>query len=106
MRPLTQRGSPSGCSHTWPRHGRCSESAHGPDSKGRLSSRILGELCRTPVLAVFLIHTALSHYAEVLTVAEVQTIAGHSNSQTTDKYIHVDREQMKQKLRVNSQRFN
>ena len=43
-------------------------------------------------------HTALSHYAEVLTVAEVQTIAGHSNSQTTDKYIHVDREQMKLKL--------
>ena len=30
-------------------------------------------------------HTALSHYAEVLTVAEVQTIAGHSNSQTTEK---------------------
>ena len=51
-------------------------------------------------------HTALSHYAEILTVAEVQTIAGHSNSQTTDKYIHVDREQMKQKLKVNSMRFN
>ena len=50
-------------------------------------------------------HTALSHYAEVLTVAEVQTIAGHSNSQTTDKYIHVDREQMKQKLKVNNSRF-
>ena len=50
-------------------------------------------------------HTALSHYAEVLTVAEVQTIAGHSNSQTTDKYIHVDREQMKQKLKVNNMRF-
>ena len=51
-------------------------------------------------------HTALSHYAEILTVAEVQSIAGHSNSQTTDKYIHIDREQMKQKLRVNSNRFN
>ncbi len=50
-------------------------------------------------------HTALSHYAEVLTVAEVQTIAGHSNSQTTDKYIHVDREQMKQKLKINNMRF-
>ena len=50
-------------------------------------------------------HTALSHYAEILTVAEVQSIAGHSNSQTTDKYIHIDREQMKQKLRVNSNRF-
>ena len=50
-------------------------------------------------------HTALSHYAEVLTVAEVQTIAGHSNSQTTDKYIHVDREQMKQKLKMNNGRF-
>ena len=51
-------------------------------------------------------HTALSHYAEILTVAEVQTIAGHSNSQTTDKYIHVDREQMKQKLKVNNMRFS
>ena len=51
-------------------------------------------------------HTALSHYAEILTVAEVQSIAGHSNSQTTDKYIHIDREQMKQKLRQNSSRFN
>ena len=51
-------------------------------------------------------HTALSHYAEILTVAEVQSIAGHSNSQTTDKYIHIDREQMKQKLRGNSQKFN
>ena len=50
-------------------------------------------------------HTALSHYAEILTVAEVQSIAGHSNSQTTDKYIHIDREQMKQKLKVNSDRF-
>ena len=50
-------------------------------------------------------HTALSHYAEILTVAEVQSIAGHSNSQTTDKYIHIDREQMKQKLKVNSQRY-
>ena len=50
-------------------------------------------------------HTALSHYAEILTVAEVQSIAGHSNSQTTDKYIHIDREQMKHKLRVNSNRF-
>ena len=50
-------------------------------------------------------HTALSHYAEILTVAEVQTIAGHSNSQTTDKYIHVDREQMKQKLKANSLKF-
>lgn len=50
-------------------------------------------------------HTALSHYAEILTVAEVQTIAGHSNSQTTDKYIHVDREQMKQKLKANNMRF-
>ena len=51
-------------------------------------------------------HTALSHYAEILTVAEVQSIAGHSNSQTTDKYIHIDREQMKQKLKANSMRFN
>ena len=51
-------------------------------------------------------HTALSHYAEILTVAEVQSIAGHSNSQTTDKYIHIDHEQMKQKLKVNSRRFN
>jgi integrase len=50
-------------------------------------------------------HTALSHYAEILTVAEVQSIAGHSNSQTTDKYIHIDREQMKQKLKVNSNKF-
>ena len=50
-------------------------------------------------------HTALSHYAEILTVAEVQSIAGHSNSQTTDKYIHIDREQMKQKLRINSNKF-
>lgn len=50
-------------------------------------------------------HTALSHYAEILTVAEVQTIAGHSNSQTTDKYIHVDREQMKQKLKANNLKF-
>ena len=50
-------------------------------------------------------HTALSHYAEILTVAEVQSIAGHSNSQTTDKYIHIDREQMKQKLKLNSRRF-
>lgn len=51
-------------------------------------------------------HTALSHYAEILTVAEVQSIAGHSNSQTTDKYIHIDREQMKNKLKVNSMRFS
>jgi integrase len=51
-------------------------------------------------------HTALSHYAEILTVAEVQSIAGHSNSQTTDKYIHIDREQMKQKLKLNSRRFS
>ncbi|MBE6502292.1 MAG: integrase [Methanobrevibacter thaueri] len=50
-------------------------------------------------------HTALSHYAEILTVAEVQSIAGHSNSQTTDKYIHIDREQMKHKLKANSNRF-
>ena len=50
-------------------------------------------------------HTALSHYAEILTVAEVQTIAGHSNSQTTDKYIHVDREQMKLKLKANNSKF-
>ena len=46
-------------------------------------------------------HTALSHYAEILTVAEVQTIAGHSNSQTTDKYIHTDHEHMKQKIKQN-----
>ncbi|WP_298524099.1 tyrosine-type recombinase/integrase [uncultured Methanobrevibacter sp.] len=51
-------------------------------------------------------HTALSHYAEILTVAEVQSIAGHSNSQTTDKYIHIDREQMKQKLKINNMRSN
>ena len=50
-------------------------------------------------------HTALSHYAEILTVAEVQSIAGHSNSQTTDKYIHIDREQMKQKLKGNSKKY-
>ena len=50
-------------------------------------------------------HTALSHYAEILTVAEVQSIAGHSNSQTTDKYIHVDRERMKQKLMSSSSGF-
>ena len=50
-------------------------------------------------------HTALSHYAEILTVAEVQSIAGHSNSQTTDKYIHIDREQMKQKLKINSNKL-
>ena len=50
-------------------------------------------------------HTALSHFAEILTVAEVQSIAGHSNSQTTDKYIHIDREQMKQKLKINNNRF-
>ncbi len=50
-------------------------------------------------------HTALSHYAEILTVAEVQSIAGHSNSQTTDKYIHIDREQMKHKLKINNMRF-
>ena len=50
-------------------------------------------------------HTALSHFAEILTVAEVQSIAGHSNSQTTDKYIHIDREQMKQKLKVNNNVF-
>lgn len=65
VRPLTQWGSPSGCSHTWPRHGRCSKSAHGPDSKGRLFSRLLGEVCHTPVLAVFLIHTVLSQYVNV-----------------------------------------
>lgn len=47
-------------------------------------------------------HTALSHYAEILTVAEVQSIAGHSNSQTTDKYIHVDHEHIKQKLKLNN----
>jgi integrase len=51
-------------------------------------------------------HTALSHYAEILTVAEVQSIAGHSNSQTTDKYIHIDREQMKLKLKNNKTLFN
>ena len=51
-------------------------------------------------------HTALSHYAEILTVAEVQSIAGHSNSQTTDKYIHIDREQMKQKLKARKLNFN
>jgi len=50
-------------------------------------------------------HTALSHFAEILTVAEVQSIAGHSNSQTTDKYIHIDREQMKQKLKINNNKF-
>lgn len=47
-------------------------------------------------------HTALSHYAEILTIAEVQSIAGHSNSQTTDKYIHVDRENIKRKLKIRS----
>lgn len=45
-------------------------------------------------------HTALSHYAEILTIAEVQSIAGHSNSQTTDKYIHVNRENIKRKLKT------
>lgn len=76
------------------------------------NQRILDENIDCPVdysknVSVHILrHTALSHYAEVLTVAEVQTIAGHSNSQTTDKYIHIDREQMKQKLRGNSQKFN
>ena len=75
------------------------------------NQRILDENIDCPVdysknVSVHILrHTALSHYAEVLTVAEVQTIAGHSNSQTTDKYIHVDREQMKQKLKVNNMRF-
>lgn len=45
-------------------------------------------------------HTALSHYAEILTVAEVQSIAGHSNSQTTDRYIHIDNAQIKEKIRM------
>ena len=75
-----------------------------------LSSRDLHSLRRLAILknvsVHILRHTALSHYAEVLTVAEVQTIAGHSNSQTTDKYIHVDREQMKQKLKANNMKFN
>lgn len=44
-------------------------------------------------------HTALSHYAEILTVAEVQSIAGHSSNMTTDKYIHVDYSQMKEKIK-------
>ena len=75
------------------------------------NQRILDENIDCPVdysknVSVHILrHTALSHYAEVLTVAEVQTIAGHSNSQTTDKYIHVDREQMKQKLKSNNMRF-
>ena len=63
-------------------------------------------ICYADSVSVHILrHTALSHYAEVLTVAEVQSIAGHSNSQTTDKYIHIDREQMKNKLKVNSNKF-
>lgn len=45
-------------------------------------------------------HTALSHYAEILTVAEVQSIAGHANSSTTDRYIHIDYTQMKEKIKM------
>lgn len=44
-------------------------------------------------------HTALSYYAEILTVAEVQSIAGHANSSTTDKYIHTDYKLMKNKIK-------
>lgn len=43
-------------------------------------------------------HTSLSRYAEILTVAEVQTIAGHANSVTTDRYIHVDHSKIKEKI--------
>ena len=46
-------------------------------------------------------HTALSHYAEILTVAEVQSIAGHANSTTTDRYIHVDYNKIKEKIKMN-----
>lgn len=45
-------------------------------------------------------HTSLSHYAEILTVAEVQSIAGHANSSTTDRYIHIDYSQMKEKIKM------
>lgn len=44
-------------------------------------------------------HTALSYYAEILTVAEVQSIAGHANSSTTDKYIHIDNSKIKEKIK-------
>ena len=45
-------------------------------------------------------HTALSRYAEILTVAEVQTIAGHASSSTTDRYIHIDHSKIKEKIRM------
>ena len=44
-------------------------------------------------------HTALSYYAEVLTVSEVQSIAGHANSSTTDRYIHTNYNLMKNKIK-------
>ena len=43
-------------------------------------------------------HTSLSRYAEILTVAEIQTIAGHANSAITDRYIHVDHSKIKEKI--------
>ena len=45
-------------------------------------------------------HTSLSHYASYLSVAEVQSIAGHSNSSTTDIYIHIDNSQIKEKIQM------
>lgn len=45
-------------------------------------------------------HTSLSYYAEILTVAEVQTIAGHAKSSTTDRYIHIDHAEMKEKIKM------
>lgn len=45
-------------------------------------------------------HTALSYYAEILTVAEIQSIAGHANSSTTDRYIHIDHTRIKEKIKA------
>ena len=44
-------------------------------------------------------HTSLSHYASYLSVAEVQSIAGHADSATTDRYIHIDNSQIKEKIK-------
>lgn len=50
-------------------------------------------------------HTALSNYAEILTVAEVQKIAGHANSSTTDRYIHVDNHRVKEKIKMSMEAY-
>ena len=55
----------------------------------------------TSVSVHILRHTALSHYATFLTVAEVQAIAGHSNSATTDQYIHISHSHIKDKILSN-----